>query len=183
MRCPTRVAQLIFFVDTLNLIDMKEILFFDMDNVLVDFKSGLDRVAPEIKAQYDDDGTGKPHYDDIPGLFSLMDPMPGAIEAVKAIAASGKYEMYILSTAPWGNPSSWSDKLLWVKKHLDSDKPDGVFYKRIVLSHHKNLCAQENAWLIDDRKAHGSEEFGSRFIHFGSEQFPDWDAVLKHLGV
>ena len=61
-----------------------EILFFDMDNVLVDFKSGLDRVAPEIKAQYDDDGTGKPHYDDIPGLFSLMDPMPGAIEAVKA---------------------------------------------------------------------------------------------------
>ena len=120
-----------------------------MDNVLVDFKSGLDRVPPEIKAQYENDGTGKPHHDDIPGLFSLMDPMPGAIEAVKAIAASGKYEMYILSTAPWGNPSSWSDKLLWVKKHLDSDKPDGVFYKRIVLSHHKNLCAQENAWLRD----------------------------------
>ena len=76
------------------------IIFFDMDNVLVDFKSGLDRVSPEIKAEYDDDGTGKPHYDDIPGLFSLMDPMPGAIEAVKALAALGKYELYILSTAP-----------------------------------------------------------------------------------
>ena len=72
------------------------IIFFDMDNVLVDFKSGLDRVSPEIKAEYDDDGTGKPHYDDIPGLFSLMDPMPGAIEAVKALAALGKYAHYSL---------------------------------------------------------------------------------------
>ena len=161
----------------------KEIVFFDMDNVLVDFVSGLDRVAPEIKAMYSDDGTGKPHYDDIPGIFSLMDPMPGAIEAVKAFAASDRFDLYILSTAPWDNPSSWSDKLNWVKKHLDSDRQEGVFYKRIVLSHHKNLCAQNNAWLIDDRKAHGSEQFGDRFIHFGSERFPDWNAVLSHFGV
>ena len=163
--------------------EKKEIVFFDMDNVLVDFKSGLDKVDPEIKAKYDDDGTGKPHYDDIPGLFSLMDPMPGAIAAVKAIAASGKYDLYILSTAPWGNPSSWSDKLEWVKKHLDSDHPAGVFYKRIVLSHHKNLCANANAWLIDDRTAHGSPEFGDRFIHFGSGRFPDWESVLKQLDI
>jgi 5'(3')-deoxyribonucleotidase len=154
------------------------IIFFDMDNVLVDFKSGLDRVSPEIKAEYDDDGTGKPHYDDIPGLFSLMDPMPGAIEAVKALAALGKYELYILSTAPWGNPSAWTDKAKWVQKHFDSDRPDGVFYKRLILSHHKNMCVQPNAWLIDDRKAHGSECFGEHFIHFGSEKFPDWESVV-----
>lgn len=160
----------------------KEIIFFDMDNVLVDFKSALNKVDPAILAQYEDDGTGKPHYDDIPGLFSLMDPMPGAIDAVKRIAASGKYEMYILSTAPWGNPSSWTDKVLWVKKHLDSDHPQGVFYKRMVLTHHKNLCVQDNAWLIDDRTAHGSVQFGDKFVHFGSEQFPDWDSVLKHFG-
>ena len=65
----------------------KEIIFFDMDNVLVDFKTALDKVDSEILDQYADDGTGKPHYDDIPGLFALMDPMPGAIEAVKRITA------------------------------------------------------------------------------------------------
>lgn len=160
----------------------KEIIFFDMDNVLVDFKSALDKVDPEVLKQYADDGTGKPHYDDIPGLFSLMDPMDGAIDAVKRIAASGRYELYILSTAPWGNPSSWTDKVLWVKHHFDSDHPDGIFYKRMVLTHHKNLCIQDNAWLIDDRKAHGSELFAHHFIHFGSEQFPDWESVLKHFG-
>lgn len=161
----------------------KEIIFFDMDNVLVDFQSGLDRIAPEVMAKYGDDGTGKPHYDDIPGLFSLMAPMPGAIDAVKKMAESERFELYILSTAPWDNPSSWSDKLQWVKKHLDSNRPDGIFYKRLVLSHHKNLCAHNDAWLIDDRIAHGSEKFGEHFIHFGSERFPDWNAVLSHFNI
>ena len=163
--------------------EKKEIIFIDMDNVLVDFESGVNKVAPEIKAKYADDGTGKNQYKNIPGMFSLMDPMPGAIDAVKALHASNRFELYILSCAPWNNPSSWTDKLLWVKKHLDSDKPDGVFYKRIVLSHHKNLCAQSKAWLIDDRIAHGSEQFAEHFIHFGSERFPDWDSVLKHFNI
>ena len=157
----------------------KEIIFFDMDNVLVDFQSGLNKVPDVTKEMFKDDGTGKPHYDDIPGLFSLMDPMPGAIDAVKALAACGRYDLYILSTAPWGNPSAWTDKALWVKEHLDSDKPGGVFYKRLILSHHKNLCLQPGAWLIDDRTAHGAGLFGSRHIHFGSPQYPDWDSVLK----
>jgi 5'(3')-deoxyribonucleotidase len=157
----------------------ERIIFFDMDSVLVDFQSGLDKVPQEIKAQYDDDGTGKPRYDDIPGLFSLMDPMPGAIEAVKELADCGRYELYILSTAPWGNPSAWTDKLEWVKKHLDSDRPDGIFYKKLILTHHKNLCIQRSAWLIDDRKAHGSEHFEHHLIHFGTERFPDWDSGVK----
>lgn len=37
------------------------------------------------------------------------------------------------------------------------------------------------AILIDDRTKHGAETFGDRLIHFGTEQFPDWQAVLKHL--
>ena len=54
-----------------------------------------------------------------------MDPMPGAIEAVQALASLGKYELYILSTAPWGNPSAWTDKAKWVQKRFDSESfPD-----------------------------------------------------------
>ena len=62
-----------------------KIVYVNMDNVLVDFQSGLDRVPEEVKAEYADDGTGKPHYDEIPGIFSLMDPMPGAIEAMQEL--------------------------------------------------------------------------------------------------
>ena len=150
----------------------KKQLYFDMDNVLVDFKSGLDQVSAEEKARYEDDGTGKPHYDDIPRIFSMMSPMPGAIEAFHKLAE--KYNVYILSTAPWKNPSAWSDKLQWVQKYLGE-----VAYKRLILTHHKDL--NRGDFLIDDKGKNGTSEFEGEWIHFGSERFPDWDAALKYL--
>jgi hypothetical protein len=65
-----------------------------------------------------------------------------------------------------------------VKKHLDSDNNDGIFYKKLILTHHKNLCIQRRAWLIDDRKAHGSQHFEHHLVQFGTEEFPDWDSVV-----
>ena len=58
-----------------------------MDNVLVDFQSGLDRIDEETKNQYRAKVPGdKDRLDEIPGLFGKMDPMPGAIEAVHKLA-------------------------------------------------------------------------------------------------
>lgn len=54
-----------------------------MDNVLVDFQSGLDRIDEDIKKQYWAKGPDdKDRLDEIPGLFGKMDPMPGAIEVL-----------------------------------------------------------------------------------------------------
>jgi len=148
----------------------KKIVYFDMDGVLVDFKSGIARISEEDKAMY----AGR--LEDVPGIFSLMDPIPGAIDAVKKIAET--YDVFVLSTAPWLGDTAWSDKLRWIQDHFGEDE-DSVFYKRLILSHHKNLCRGD--YLIDDRTKHGVEEFCGEHIHFGSEQFPDWDAVVKYL--
>jgi 5'(3')-deoxyribonucleotidase len=145
-----------------------------MDGVLVDFQSGIDRVDPAMLEEYA--ASDELGLDDIPGIFSLMDPMSGAIEAVKRIAE--KYEVYVLSTAPWSNPSAWSDKLEWIKKHF-GDKEGSVFYKRVILSHHKEL--NRGDYLIDDRTAKGAGDFTGEHIHFGTEAFPDWESVLRYL--
>jgi len=161
---------------------MKKILFFDMDNVLVDFKSGIakldDAKKQEFGEYYDSDGNKhKAHYDDVPGIFALMDPMPGAIEAVHKLAE--KYDVYILSTAPWKNPTACNDKLAWVKKYFGGEKDD-VFYKRLILTHHKDLCHGD--FLIDDNnERNGAGKFTGKLIHFGSPEFPDWNAVLNYL--
>ena len=106
-----------------------------------------------------------------------MDPMPGAIEAVQKLRE--RYELYILSTAPWDNPTAWCDKLNWVKKHFGGGE-DSAFYKRLILTHHKDLCHGD--YLIDDRPDKcGVEQFMGKVIHFGSPEYPDWDAVVKFL--
>lgn len=83
---------------------MKKILYVDMDNVLVDFPSGIEQLDASVTQKY----AGK--LDEVPGIFSLMSPMPGAIGAFNELVEL--FDTYILSTAPWENPSAWSDKLL-----------------------------------------------------------------------
>ena len=141
-------------------------VFIDMDNVLVDFQSGLDLVSEKTKKEY----AGR--LDEIPGLFGLMKPMPGAIEAVHELQKH--YDLFILSTAPWKNPSAWSDKVAWVTKYLDD-----VFHKRMVITHRKDLC--QGDYLIDDRGKNGTSEFSGEWIEFGSKRFPDWASVLNYL--
>lgn len=145
-------------------------IYIDMDNVLVDFQSGIDKLSEETKKEYDG------RLDEVPGIFALMQPNEGAIEAVNLL--KDKYDLYILSTAPWLNPSAWSDKLLWVQKYFGEGK-DSPFYKRLIISHHKHL--NDGDILIDDREKNGAKDFKGEWIQFGSEQFPDWKVVTAYL--
>ncbi|MBQ2013003.1 MAG: hypothetical protein UIC63_12410 [Bacteroidaceae bacterium] len=144
----------------------KKRLFFDMDGVLVDFQSGIDKLSEDVKKEYEG------RLDEVPGIFGLMSPIPGAIDAVHKLQE--KYDVYILSTAPWKNPSAWSDKVKWVTEHLDD-----VFHKRMVITHCKHLC--EGDYLIDDRGKNGASEFKGEWIQFGSDRFADWKSVLSYL--
>jgi 5'(3')-deoxyribonucleotidase len=144
----------------------KKILYFDMDNVIVNFQSGIDRLETVDLINYEG------RLDEVPGIFGLMDPIEGAIEAYHKL--NEFYDCYILSTAPWENDTAWSDKAKWVKKHLA-----GVAHKRLILTHNKNL--NKGDYLIDDRTKNGAGEFEGEHIHFLTEQFPDWNSVLNYL--
>ena len=137
-----------------------------MDNVLVDFPSGISKLSQEVINEYES------NLDEVPNIFSLMEPLEGAIDSFKIL--SQRYDTYILSTAPWKNSSAWSDKVKWVQKYLGESA-----YKRLILTHHKNL--NQGDYLIDDRTKNGAGEFKGELIQFGTEKFPDWKSVCSYL--
>ena len=148
----------------------KKIVYFDMDNVLVDFPYGIECLGEADRLKYKD------NFDECPNIFSLMRPMPGAIESYRILAAH--FDTYILSTSPWKNPSAWIHKLEWVQKYLGEKETDPA-YKRLILTHHKNL--NKGDFLIDDRTKNGVDRFEGEHIHFGTEKFPDWKRVMEYI--
>ena len=141
----------------------KKIVYIDIDGVLVDFDSGVKRCEPGELLSCE----GK--HDNIPHIFSRMDEMPGAIDALKSLQE--KYDVYVLTTAPWSNKTALQDKKDWLEEHLGD-----LVKKRLIFSHHKELLRGD--YLIDDRKVPGFQ--GKQFL-FGSKEYPDWDSIKKEL--
>ena len=158
----------------------KEIVYIDMDGVLVDFgkaKRYYFENYPEIQRAYN----WRP--DQIPGIFKDPDPIEGAIDAVKKLAEYDRYELFIATTAPWRNPEAAMHKRLWLENHFD-----GLFVKRMFITHRKDLLIGD--YLIDDRIKNGAGDFKGELIRFGWSyeeekwnEYPTWDSVLKKLGV
>jgi len=146
----------------------KKILYVDMDNVLVDFRSAF----PHFDSRMIREADAINKADEVDGLFGKMTPMPGAIEAVTFLARH--FDAYILSTAPWRNPSAWIDKVKWVHSYLPE-----VMYKRLIITHHKNL--NRGDYLIDDRDRNGVDKFEGEHIHFGKGHFKGWGDVIRYL--
>jgi len=148
-----------------------KVLYMDMDGVLVDFQSGIDALSEEEKETY------KNQLDNVPGIFSKMKPIEGAIESYKELTKY--FDVYILSSGPWNNPSAWSDKLVWIKEYLGD-----LAYKKLIISSNKNLNIGD--YLIDDRPNNGAKDFEGELIPFRSKEFPDspfknWNDILNYL--
>ena len=138
----------------------KKIVYVDMDNTIVDFKSGIKRLSKSDTKEYKD------RYDDHPYIFTLMDPIKDSIESIKKL--NKQYDLYVLSTAPWDNPNAWKQKRDWIGKYFGDKKKD-VFYKKVILTHNKNL--NKGDYLIDDRPHNGAEHFEGEWIKFGSKKY------------
>lgn len=145
-----------------------KILYIDLDGVIADFISEMDIHPLRKTSPYDE------HPDTIPGIFRNLNPIDGAVSSVNKLLNSNKYEIYFLSTAPWNNPSAWTDKRLWLE-----DQFGDAVNRRLVLTHRKDLLKGDI--LIDDRPNNGAKDFEGIWIHFGTDKFLNWTTVLNYL--
>lgn len=152
-------------------------IFIDMDGVLVDFGKKVNEI--------DLDDTISTHFknspDEIEGVFRDLEPLKNAVKSVIKLYESGKYDLFIATTAPWNNPSSFSDKRIWIEEHFGE-----IFKKKMFITHRKDLLIGD--YLIDDRLANGAKNFKGELLSFGFDyenqswnEYKNWEDVLKKL--
>ena len=154
----------------------KKIVLIDMDGVIVDLGKEIELKTTNLK-----DKKLLKSPDLIKGIFKNPPVYEGAKDAVQKLNQSGKYELFIATSAPWKNHESATHKRIWLEKHFK-----GIFEKKMIITHRKDLLIGD--YLIDDRLANGAEHFRGELISFGWNyeikkwnNFPDWESVLKKL--
>ena len=139
---------------------MRKIVYIDLDNTMADYV----RAAKEMNISLED-------AKHVKGFFRNLKPMPFAIESYNKL--SEHFDVYILSTAPWSNPDSLTEKLEWVKEHIPNA------YKNVIFSHHKDLNIGD--YLIDDSTKNGAGNFTGEHIQIHSNKFPTWKDVMTYI--
>ncbi|MCW0952749.1 hypothetical protein OIT44_01500 [Weissella ceti] len=147
-------------------------LYLDMDNVLVDTLPILNAYAEEHPE------VAKP--DRVAGIFADLPIKQGVKDAVATL--NEYFDLYILSTAPWHNPSAWQDKIVWLENQFGAGEGN-PFYKKVVMAHDKGLVHGTGGILVDDRPYHGASAWSdtaanSEWIQYGYTEHLTWEDKL-----
>ncbi len=152
-----------------SLDDGKMIIYIDMDDVLCDFSGAYEADLlrnPGIQfpqSQY--------------GFFEELEPIEDAIEIVSLLIESRDYVPYVLTAPSTKNPFSYTGKRIWIEKKFDYS-----FTKNLIICSNKGLLKGDI--LIDDNASgKGQENFEGRLMLFGSNEYPNWKAVARALGI
>jgi len=85
------------------------------------------------------------------------------------------FDPYILTAPSTKNPMSYTEKRVWVEKHLGME-----MVERLIISPNKSLL--KGHYLIDDNiEGKGQEGFEGEVLQYGSALYPNWNAVMQSL--
>lgn len=143
---------------------MKKIIYVDMDDVLCDFtKASQKAVLNNPAIQYP-----QSQY----GFFRNLEPIKDGIETVNYLRSIDLFEVYILTAPSVLNPLCYTEKRLWMEDYFGLD-----MLNRLIISPNKGL--NKGHYLIDDNDSgKGQENFEGQLLHFGSDTFKNWTAIL-----
>lgn len=139
-----------------NLPKRRKRVFVNMDNVLIDFHSIKENQGNDTLSMYG----------------GRTDNIPGAIDAISELQEY--FDLYILITTSWNNPSVLVNKVKWVIHTLGN-----TFKEHIIITSRKDMCIGD--YLIDSSGNNGASEFEGEWVMFGSENYPDWRSVILYL--
>ena len=143
---------------------LKKRLYVDMDGVLCDYKKLYDSERESNPSQ--------PYPQSQFGFFLNLESIPFAIDSINHLQKH--FDVWILTRPSVQNLSCYTEKAQWVRKYLGMD-----MQSKTIMCVDKSLL--KGHFLVDDQVEHGQTEFEGKHIHFGSDEFKNWDKVVTYL--
>ena len=158
------------FLDVLEKKIGRKLLLIDMDGVIADFDLGVEKYSKEIGITTKEFTDAKMYR--IPKFYAQLELMTGAVEFVERLKP--KYEIRFLSAPSWNNPSSFTEKRIWIEHKFGywaKKRMDLTFRKDLFMGH----------YLVDDRTKYGAGDFIGEHIMFGQAPYHTLEIVADYL--
>ena len=143
---------------------LKKRLYVDMDGVLCDYKKLYDSERESNPSQ--------PYPQSQFGFFLNLESIPFAIDSINHLQKH--FDVWILTRPSVHNLSCYTEKAQWIRKYLGFE-----MQTKTIMCVDKSLL--KGHFLVDDQVEHGQTEFEGKHIHFGSDEFNNWDKVVTYL--
>lgn len=141
-------------------------VFVDMDGVIADFEGMRDTfkmTSDQYKVQ--------------PGAYLMIEPLPGALEAVRSLIGAG-YDVFIATKPPTGIAFAYADKVTWILNYLPELK------RKIIVTHDKGLLGDSGDFLVDDRPHKANcTQFKGTLVTFDSkgQKGVTWPEAIQQI--
>lgn len=145
--------------------ESRKVVYIDMDGVLSNFSKAHSEQYCE---------TDNPFPQSHPHFFYNLEEIEGSNHAVRELH---KFYNVRIATAPSvKNPHCYTEKRQWIEKHYG----DINLQERLYIIPDKSALIGD--YLIDDYDSgRGQDKFMGELIHFGSNEYKDWNSVLDHF--
>ena len=139
----------------------KKRIYVDMDDTLCHFEKAFHKAVALNPKQ--------PFPQSQWGFFLGLEPYDGAIEGLRKLEE--KYDVWILTKPSTRNLNCYTEKAKWIYDHFGQDIVD-----KLIICPDKALLKGD--YLIDDKIW---SDFEGEQLHFLSDEYPDWEAVVNYL--
>ena len=139
----------------------KKRVYVDMDDTLCHFERAFHKAVALNPKQ--------PFPQSQWGFFLGLEPYDGAIEGFRKLEE--KYDVWILTKPSTRNLNCYTEKAKWIYDHFGQDIVD-----KLIICPDKALLKGD--YLIDDKIW---SDFEGEQLHFLSDEYPNWEAVVNYL--
>lgn len=106
------------------------------------------------------------------GFFEDLPPLLDAINGYKILEKY--FDVRILTAPSVLNPLCYTEKRLWVEKHLGMEA-----CHKMIICPDKSLL--KGHFLIDDSITKGQDKFEGKLLRFGHAKYSNWYCILKYF--
>ena len=146
----------------------KFVVFFSLSDVVADLNSAAGKIPEKDLQKFGN------RPDRMPGYYSHVEPVEGAVRQLDDLSKYTKIDWHIVSSISWTNPEALLDKKKWLDEHFGP-----LVKNRLIFTKRKELLRGD--YLVYRHATKGVKQFAGKLLRYGEDPIPHWSHIVHYF--